>query len=180
MGYRQVFGDAGLGDLNGSVKTLVGASLGEVRYSDDGKKKYRLFYNASGASIPIGGVFAKDAAGAGLYSAVTGTTETGATFAIGCNDSTKTVMTATYFWGCVEGHPVSLLASNISVGTDIPVMMADDFKVIPATVPTYTPFAINMGDSDTAGVGTNTSDTASGRYDVYFEQAYRDTGKQIA
>ena len=170
MGYRQVFADGGLGEIGGSVKTLVGGTLGEVRMSDDGKTKYRLFYNASGASIPVGGVFAKDAAGAGLYSAITGTTETGATFAIGCNHSSKTVPTASYFWGAVEGTGIPLLHSNLSCGTDIYVCMAADFKVMPATVATNTKFAVNNGDT-VAGVGTSATDTASGKFTVFFEAA---------
>jgi hypothetical protein len=187
MPFRTIYGDDGLGTLTGTATSLpVGVTLGEVRWNDLGTKKYRLMYNASGASIPTGGVFAKVSTGS-PYSAITGTTETGATTVLGCNDSLTsgcvTIPTASYFWGCVYGHPVGLLASNISVGTGIPVLMATDFKVIPSTVPTYTGFAINMGDvaSGASNLATLHTDGAGGRFLVNFEQAYFDAvSKQIA
>lgn len=192
MAIRQTFGDPGLGALNGTVTSLpAGYNLGEVRWNDDQSKKYRLMYNASGASIPTGGVFAKVSTGS-PYSCATGATETGATTVLGCNDALMstgssydavTIPTASYFWGCVYGHPVGLLASNISVGTGIPVLMATDFKVIPSTVPTYTGFAINMGDvaSGASNLATLHTDGAGGRFLVNFEQAYFDAvSKQIA
>lgn len=192
MAFRQTYGDPGLGALNGNATTLPpGYTLGEVRWNDDQTKKYRLMYNASGASIPTGGVFAKVSTGS-PYSCTTGVTETGATTALGCNDAllstgssfdVATIPTASYFWGCVQGHPMGMLASNISVGTGIPVLMASDFKVIPSTVPTYTGFAVNMGDvaSGAANLSTLHTDGAGGRFYADFEQAYFDAvGKQIA
>jgi len=192
MPYRVVYADNGLGPLNGTTTSLpVGMTLGEVRWNDLNTKKYRLMYNASGASIPTGGVFAKVSTGS-PYSCITGTTETGATFVLGCNDSllstgsnveAVTIPTASYFWGCTYGHPVGVLASNISIGTGIPVLMASDFKVIPSTVPTYTGFAVNMGDIASAALQASTlnTDGAGGRFLVDCEQAYFDAvGKQIA
>lgn len=181
MSYRRVYGDSGLGNINGSATSLpAGYTLGEVRYNDIGTKKYRLFYNAGGASLPTGYVQAKDAAGAGPYSGITATTETGATFAICCNDNTKTVPTASYYWGCVQGHPVQLLVSNISIATDVAVLAATDGKVIPATVPTMTPFAVNVGDSASANVGTGATDSIGPRFRVFFESAYEKIQDKLA
>lgn len=172
MAIRVIYGDGPLGDINSTATSLpAGYTLGEIRWNDTGTKKYRLFYNAGGASIPTGRVAAVANGGAGLYSVtVTTTTETGATFAVCCNDLTVTVPTASYFWGVVWGHPVQLLASNISVGTDIAVMCAANGVVMPATVPTLTPFAINKGDLAAGTTATAITDTIGTRFFVFFDQ----------
>lgn len=174
MPIKQVYGS----QLYECFSTIPdGHTVGEVRYNETGTKKFRLFYNATGASLPTGTVWCRDIAGGGPYTiTVSLPTETGITLAVCCldgNTHTKTITTATYFWGCVWGHPVKLLASNISVGTGIAVCGAAGGKVIPATVATGTHFAYNEGDlaSGTSNNATHHTDGVGGRYYVYFEDA---------
>ena len=186
MPYRQVHGSGDLGELSGYSKSTypVGYTIGEVRYNDTHTKKFRLFWNATGASLPTGTIWARDIAGGGPYTiTVSTTTELGITNAVCCldgNTHTKTIPTASFFWGCVWGHPVALLASNISVGTAIAVCATAGGKVIPATVTTGTHFAYNEGDltTTTTGLATNNTDTVGGRYMVYFEDCPNRVGQK--
>lgn len=171
MGYRQVFGDGGLGNLGGTATSLpAGMTLGEVRWNETGTKKYRLFYNAGGASIPSNYVFQRAYGGAGLYSVtVTTTTETGNTAAAGMNEGFATIPTASYFFGAVYGHPFQLVAATVSIATDAGVCMeatSGGGKVMLSTTPSFNCIGMNLGDSS---AGTATTGTASGRFFVAFE-----------
>lgn len=176
MAYRQVFGDGGLGSLSGTATSLpAGANLGEVRWNEDGTKKYRLFYNAGGASIPSNYVFQRSYGGTGLYSVtVTTTTETGNTAAAGMNEGVVTIPTASYFWGAVYGHPFKLVAATVSIATDAGVCMegtSGGGKVMLSTTPSFNCIALNLGDFSSAVTGIATANTglAGGRFFIAFE-----------
>ena len=158
MGYRQVFGDEGLGDINGTVTSLpAGMALGEVRWNETGTKKYRLFYNAGGASIPTYNVFQRSFGGTSLYSVtVTTTTETGCTAAAGAMQGNKTVTTGAYFWGAVYGHPFSLISATVTIATGNGVCMegtSGGGKCMKATIPSNNAMAYNVGDATSANGG---------------------------
>jgi len=176
MGYRQVFGDGGLGSLSGTVTSLpAGVNLGEVRWNEDGTKKYRLFYNAGGASIPSNYVFQRSFGGTSAYSVtVTTTSETGNTAAAGMNEGVVTIPTASYFWGAVYGHPFKLVMATASVGTDVGVCMegtSGGGKCMISTTPSFNCIAYNLGDfsSTVTGIATAMTSLAGGRFFITFE-----------
>lgn len=167
MGYRQTYGDAGLGSISGTVATLSGGgyTLGEVRYEGNTNIKYKLFYNAGNSQIGPGYAFKSTLAGTSPYSVtVTTVTET-VTGAMGVVFN-ATAPTGHYFWGVVEGHPVKCVASNISLVTGVPVGLAGDGKFI-TTATSGNWVAINVGDAASA---TATTDATGSRFYVFFEK----------
>ena len=172
MPIRTVYGDAGLGNLGGTATSLpVGYTLGEVRWDETGTKKYRLFYNAGGASIPTGYACQFTKAGGGRYSVTVTTTSEVATTAACVNHGVSTVPTISYFWGLVHGGPTTMRSSNVSIGTAVFVTFAASGCVIPATVPTQNHVAVNMGDAavGASNVVTLLTDGVGGRFFVFFE-----------
>ena len=176
MAYRQTFGDGGLGGLDSTATSLpAGYTLGEVRWDGTGQKKYRLMYNAGGASIPSNYVVARSFGGVGLYSVtVTTTSETGNTLAAGMNEGTVTIPTASYFWAAVSGHPFKLVSATVSIATDAGVCMeatSGGGKVMLATTPSNNCIALNLGDfaSDVTGIATANTGLAGGRFFIMFE-----------
>jgi len=175
MSYRQVYGDAGLGDLSGTVTSLpAGYTLGEIREEEGGTKRYRLMYNAGGASIPSNSVVARIGSGT-LYSVtVTTTSETGATLSAGVTEGAVTVPTDSYFWAGVWGHPFKLISGTISIATGAKVTTAgtNPGYVMVATTPTNNVIAVNIGDfaSTVTGIATANTGLAGGRFFIRFEE----------
>jgi hypothetical protein len=172
---RTIYGDGPMGPVTGTCLTLpAGHNLGDVRFNETGTKKYRLFYNAGGASIPTGSVFQRSFGGTGLYSVtVTTTTETGATAAAGLNEG-ATIATASYFWGTVWGHPCKMVSATMSIATDAGVCMEGTGQagyVMISTTPSWNCIGMNMGDAACAATGNATAATLhhGGRFFVAFE-----------
>jgi hypothetical protein len=176
MQQKNIFAGQGLSYLYGTETSLpAGYKLGDIRWNDDATKKYRLFYNAGGASIPSNFVFERAFAGAGLYSVtVTTTSETGATAVAGLNEGIKTIPTASYFWGAVYGHPFKVVMATASVGTGVGVCAeatSGGGKCMISTTPSWNCFAYNLGDfaSDVTGLATAMTNLAGGRFFIAFE-----------
>lgn len=157
----------GLGVLNqtsGVTASLpAGAVLGAERWEDG--IKWRLFYNAGGASMATGNGFTRGG-GAGPYSVtVTTVAHAGKPGIAGCipGGHGKTITTGTYFWGAVRGDVGKLLVSNVSIATGALIAAGANGAFAIATI-TH-PVGVNLGNSN----GTGTTDAVSGDFFVNYE-----------
>lgn len=165
MAYERAFGDGGLGGISGVVSSLpAGFSMGEVRWQNG--IKYRLMHNAGNSQINPGMACKHAEAGAGPYSVTVSTVTEAVTGARGVVLH-ATATTGTYFWGVVYGHPVKVMASNISIATDAQVGLAANGKFITTNAVTNI-IARNIGDATAA---TATTDAAGSRFLVFFEES---------
>jgi hypothetical protein len=161
MGYRQTFGDAGLGSVSNIVSSLpAGYTLGERRR--EGAEEYVLIYNSGGASATIGNAMVGGVGGVGAYSAsVTTPANSTPPLALGCVKH-ATVTTGSYAWLLTRGDAGKLVVSNVSIATGMKVQVGVD-GVFASTVNSNV-VGYNRGDSD----GTGTTDTFSGDFQVQF------------
>jgi len=161
----RLFAAGGLGSISGTVGTLpAGAVLGEERWH--GNVKYRLVCNAGNSQVSPGYGVKRVGAGAGPYSVtVTTTTESVAGIVGACQHAT--IATGYYGWVATLGHPVKLVASNISLATNALVGPAADGKFI-TTDTVYNQVGVNIGDA--ASGSTALTDATGNRFRVNFEK----------
>lgn len=124
FGYRNTFGDEGLGSISACVTNLpAGYTLGERRV--EGGIEYKLVYNAADSQIIPGLVASPVPLSGGPYS-VTVTTVTGLGNEAGmvvCHNATAPA--ATYFWGVTRGYLASgLIATGTCLVTGFAIQVA--------------------------------------------------------
>lgn len=160
----RVHGDEGLGSVSGVVSSLpAGYTLGETREEDG--IKYMLVYNAGGEEAGPGYAVKSVGGGAGKYSATVTTVTESVAGALGVVHH-ATLTTDTYGWIVRKGHPVKVVASNISLATDALAGLAADGKFI-TTDTVGNIVAQNIGD---AALATATTDAAGSRFFVNFDK----------
>jgi len=165
---RHIYGDEGLGSPSGVVTSLpVGYALGEERVRDN--IKYQLVYNNGNSAIEPGNLCISTSVVANqtLYSVtLTSVTESVAGIRGCCHHAT--VATGSYFWMVRHGHPVNLMASNISIATAAKVGPAAAGKVVTTdTAANYVGY--NVGDAASATATTDAIPT-NGRFFVWFDE----------
>lgn len=171
QGFRQTHGDSGLGSISAVVGSLpVGYTLGESRMVNE--VKYRLIYNSGGASAAVGHAMIRQTINQPYSLTVTCLTEL-ITGAVGVVQN-ATLTTDAYAWIAVQGHPVSCVASNISIATGMPVTLAKDGKFV-TTATSGNWVAVNVGDA-AAGTTTAVTDTAGDRFEIFFESNHLTRG----
>jgi hypothetical protein len=152
----------------GSVSAVVAATLnaaytlGEARMESG--IKYRLFYNAGGASAPVGAVLAPILS-AGPYSMTVTTTSQSNAHLGGCVALHATISTGAYFWGAVRGRIGTILGGIASVPTGGAFMVGVNGAVEPIGQSSITgalAVGINLGASasKTITTGAKTGDVS--------------------
>lgn len=152
----------------GSVSAVVAATLnvaytlGEARMESG--VKYRLFYNAGGASAPVGAVLTPQKS-AGPFT-MTVTTASLSNHHLGaCVNLHATVSTGAYFWGAVRGRIGTILGGATSVPTSVgfTIGAAGGVEADPGSAMTGNIIiGINLGGaaSKTVTTGAKTGDVA--------------------
>jgi hypothetical protein len=169
-GEDKIQADAGLGSVSGTVSTLSagGYTLGEVRYEDQGRDKYRLLYNAGTDQIGKGWIVSKYAS-CGPYSVSITNTLDGPLHIGGALVQHATVATGYYFWGMVRGSAAcGVMGSDTSVSIGLTFGVLGTGSVAPiTTVSTYVPVGIAVSTITTGHTGT--AGTRTGRVYIKFE-----------
>ena len=113
-GYQEL-GGSPLGDISAVVTSLpAGPQLGDERVHNG--IKYRLVYNAGGASGPVGSVMSPVPLAGGAYS-VTVTTASDSRNHVGAVVVVhNTATTGAYFWGAYQGTVTLIPSATISAG----------------------------------------------------------------
>lgn len=159
--------DSGLDNLGvissvAAVTLAVGRTLGEARIESG--IKYRLFYNAGGASAPVGAILTP-VGSAGPYT-MTVTTASNSNDHLGaCVAVHATITTGAYFWGAVRGRVGAILggATSVPTGVGFCIGAAGSIEVDPGSAATgNVVIGINLGASasKTVTTGAKTGDVS--------------------
>lgn len=144
FGYRDTFGDEGLGSISNTVTTLPpGVSLGERRV--EGGIEYKLVYNDK-TEIAPGLVASPVPLSGGPYS-VTVTTVTGLGNEAGMVVvHNATVPASSYFWGVTRGYLASgLVATGVTLATGFAIQVAAGGSVIGVSTNAVSSYAKSGG-----------------------------------